>query len=124
MPQNADGRDRLTIDLVYEPSCPNVDSARVAIRGALSAVGAPPAWREWDSTDPATPERLRLLGSPTVLVNGRDVAGDGTSPQVDANSCRIYADDTGCMRGAPSLQMVVEAIQLAASEEQVLNSER
>ena len=124
MPQHANGWDRLTIDLVYDPSCPNVDSARVAIRGALSAVGAPQAWREWDSTDATTPERLRPLGSPTVLVNGRDVAGDGTLPQVDANSCRVYADDNGCMRGAPSLQMVVEAIQRAANEEQVLNSER
>lgn len=98
------------IEMIYDPECPNVDAARAAIRGALASIGAPLIWREWDSTDTATPKPLRGLGSPAVLVNGRDV-GDGPRPvAAEANSCRIYRDECGCVSGAPSVELVLSAI--------------
>lgn len=99
------------IELVYDPTCPNVDRARAAIRRALASIGAPVAWREWDCTEPSTPPAFRVLGSPSVLVNGQDVGcGTGTMAQADANSCRIYQDDCGCICGAPSMELILAAI--------------
>lgn len=99
------------VELVYDPTCPNVEQARAAIRDALAAVGAPIAWREWDCTDASTPDAFRALGSPSVLVNGRDVGcGGGTMAQAEANSCRIYRDDCGCICGAPSVELILKVI--------------
>lgn len=108
------------IEMVYDPTCPNVDRARAAIRAALAAIGAPIAWREWDCTDAATPESLRALGSPSVLVNGQDVGcGGGSMAQADANSCRIYRDDCGCICGAPSVELILKAIANTSAAEEI-----
>ena len=106
---------RSRIELVYDPTCPNVDHARRAIHDALTRIAAPPLWHEWDRTDPTTPVALQLLGSPTVLVDGRDVARAEDWPVAgDANSCRIYRDDVGRISGAPSARQILDAI--AASD--------
>lgn len=98
------------IEMIYDPECPNVDAARAAIRGALASIGAPLIWREWDSTDTATPEHLRALGSPAVLVNGQDVRDGPRTVAADANSCRIYRDECGCVSGAPSMELILAAM--------------
>ena len=97
------------VELVYDADCPNVEPARAAIREALSAVGAREEWQEWNRSAPETPEALRRFGSPTVLVSGRDVGGDDGAG-ADANSCRIYADVSGRVSGAPSTQLILAAI--------------
>ena len=101
----------LTVELVYDRDCPNVDRARAMIRAALREVGADPVWREWDRESADTPNDLRQFGSPTVLVNGRDVGCDENEmAQADANACRVYLDTNGCVCGAPSSRLIVEAI--------------
>jgi mercuric ion transport protein len=107
------------VEMVYDPDCPNVERARAAIRNALAAVGAPGVWREWERADPATPVALRHLGSPSVLVNGMDVGCDGGSmADADANSCRIYTDDCGCICGAPSTELILRVIAATRREEE------
>lgn len=99
------------VELVYDPTCPNVDTARSAIRAALLAVGAPVQWTEWEREAEATPHALRAFGSPTVLVNGFDVVDTGNAAaEADANSCRVYLDECGCLGGAPSSRQIVAAI--------------
>lgn len=102
----------LRVDLVYDRDCPNVERARSMIRRALVEVGAAVSWREWDREDAGTPAEFRNYGSPTVLVNGQDVGCDeNDEARSDANSCRVYVDECGCMCGAPSSQLIVEAIR-------------
>lgn len=108
------------IELVYDPTCPNVDRARSAIRLALTTIGAPVAWREWDCTDASTPAALRHLGSPSVLVDGQDVGcGGGSMAQADANSCRIYRDDCGCICGAPSAELILRVLENRGASEEI-----
>jgi mercuric ion transport protein len=107
-------KQRTRIELVYDTTCPNVERARAAIRAALLSVGEPMEWQEWERGADATPAALRGLGSPSVLVNGRDVGCDeGTSAGADANSCRIYTDESGCLCGAPAAGLIVDALKAA-----------
>ena len=77
------------VEFVYERSCPHVRDARARLIEAFRAAGLRPSWTEWEINEPATPERVRPLGSPTILVDGKDVSG---LPLEEVSSCcRIYA---------------------------------
>jgi hypothetical protein len=76
------------IELVFFEGCPNVDRARAALRAALSALGRPAVWTEWELDKSGVPERIQGYGSPTVLVDGRDVRGSTPSPAVLGPTCR------------------------------------
>lgn len=78
------------VELVYDPTCPHVSAARRALLQAFTIARRPARWTEWRTDSPEMPERLRRLGSPTILVGGRDVAATAT----DSNgpSCRLYGD--------------------------------
>ena len=55
------------------------------------------------------PAYVHGFGSPTLLVNGLDVA-EQTSAHGNA-CCRLYADPSGALRGAPSVEQIVAALQ-------------
>jgi len=97
-----------TIELIIDRGCPNVEAARAELRRALSDLELPLRWQEWDRESTEAPAHARKYGSPTVLVNGRDVVGDGT--EADANSCRVYLDHDGRIRGAPSAKEIRDAL--------------
>lgn len=101
------------VELVYDDDCPNVDECREALRAALAEVGAPPIWKEWDRNAASTPGALRGFGSPTVLIDGQDICGDSGALSAEANSCRVYQDDCGCLCGAPSAALISNAIRKA-----------
>ena len=89
------------IELVYFDGCPNAVKARENIRAAVAGAFAEPVeWSEWDLMDDATPEDFKRYGSPTVLVDGHDVTGDG--PGNSAMACR--AD------GAPSVEVITASL--------------
>ena len=76
----------MNVELIYDAQCPNVEAARSRLREAFRAAGLPVSWQEWDRNDPGSPDRVRRFGSPTILVNGLDVA---LASPGEANSCRI-----------------------------------
>jgi mercuric ion transport protein len=96
------------IELITDKDCPNVQAARDQLEHALEGAGFPTEWDEWDRENPNAPERVRSYGSPTVLVDGRDVAGEGS--EADANCCRVYQTKEG-VRGVPSVEMIVVALK-------------
>ena len=87
----------MKIHLLHFQGCPNVDAARSALRGALAAEKLETPFEEIDVQDPSAPEWTRGWGSPTILVDGKDVAGQGRS---SSSACRLYAG------GAPSVEMI------------------
>jgi hypothetical protein len=106
----------LQIELVYDPDCPHVVHARRVLTEACRASGIPAVWTEWNSEDPACPGYARNLGSPTLLVNGEDVA-PGPHPWAPKERgsgprCRLYRDGDSIVP-APPLDRVVEAIAAA-----------
>src|SRR5713101_3128761 len=105
------GRVMLTVELLYDTNCPNVKDARAQLLRALAATGLSPHWQEWDRGAPESPSRVRAYGSPTILVNGQDVAN--ASPSAGANCCRLYVDDGGQLRGVPSVEAITAALSRA-----------
>lgn len=95
--------------LLYQLSCPNVPSARANLMRAFSKASVPASWRELDLDAAETPGAWRGFGSPTILVDGKDV-GDG-APQSGA-TCRVY-DDGGRTAGAPSVQAIAASLAAA-----------
>jgi hypothetical protein len=65
--------------------------------------------------DPGAPERIRGYGSPTVLVDGRDVAG--AAPFEGTTSCRLYGSTGDEPRGAPPVEAIVAALRAALEDE-------
>ena len=97
----------MVVQLLYFPDCPNVASARRALQEALAKLADPPPVTEVDVTSPTAPANLRSWGSPTILVDGVDVAGE----QPTESCCRLYGD--GERRGAPSVALIEAALARA-----------
>ena len=104
-----------TVELVYDPECPNVEAARKQLRVALSASGLPDEWREWNRAAAGSPSRVRGFGSPTILVNGRDIAGTSAP---GADNCRVYTGENGKLAGFPSQKMIAAALEDATGDGQ------
>lgn len=100
--------DEMLVQLLYLPGCPHVAIARKVLAQALSKVRDVPAVVELDVTDPRTPAELRAWGSPTILIDGEDVAGDSPS----GSSCRLYPGSTE--PGAPPSALIEAALRRGA----------
>jgi len=96
------------VELIYDTDCPNVQRARQALIEGFTAAGLQPSWTEWDRKSAESPAHARQYGSPTILVNGRDVAG--AEPGEGADSCRIYDQDPGGLSGVPPVRIVASAL--------------
>ena len=97
------------VTLIYDADYPQVGSARSALLEAFGQSGLTPAWSEWERNDPKAPAYARSCGSPTILVDGQDVA---PPPVTAGNSCcRLYAAGPDELRGAPPAKMIAAALQ-------------
>lgn len=94
------------IELIYEQSCPNVDAARAVISSACAKLGRSANWQEWEVSDPQLPAHARGFGSPTILINGTDVAGQ---PAGVTDCCRVYPGEQG-VQGVPPLEQIVRSL--------------
>ena len=84
-----------------------MEEARREISAALREEGLPEHWEEWGQMigDEQT------FGSPTVTVDGRDVAsGDLARRTASGSCCRVYVDGNS-LRGAPSCETIREALR-------------
>ena len=98
-----------TVDLIYERDCPHIAQTRAHLLAAFAEVGITPRWLEWDRAEAATPLELRRYGSPTILVNGRDVTG--TEPASADSNCRLYETAAGGLAGVPSIGLIAAALR-------------
>lgn len=97
----------MKIELVYFEGCPNVMAARENLRKACKEIGLKADWLEWDQNDEATPAHAKTFGSPSILVNGKDVAG-GSDSGCAEQSCRLYEGG----QNAPDLETIKAALRM------------
>ncbi len=104
----------IDVELIYDKECPNAEAARANLRAAFERLGIRDRWSERESSAPVAPDSFRAHGSPTILVNGRDVAQ--TTPG-DGASCRLYEGEEGCRTGAPPPALIEKALVAAMGGE-------
>lgn len=97
----------LKIELIFDQDCPNVPQAREALQQALDRLQLDSRWQEWLRSDPGCPEYARSLGSPSILVNERDVSAAANN---DNSCCRVYPENAG-FKGCPSVDSIIAAIK-------------
>ncbi len=97
----------MRVQLLYFDGCPNWEVAQARLRDALVAVGIAELVELVEVTTEEQAERLGFHGSPTVMVDGRDLF-----PQPDAGfglMCRVYSTPEG-LGGAPTMEQLVAAL--------------
>ena len=100
-PRLDDVPDIATIELLYFPDCPHWELAADRLREVTERRGLDVSYRVIDTDAEAT--RIGFLGSPTILIDGRDVFATGDEPV--GLSCRLYATPNG-MEGAPTIEQL------------------
>jgi hypothetical protein len=98
------------IELLWWEGCPSTEAALAELRRALDEVGLSEAeirTREIQSEDEAG--ELRFAGSPTVLIDGRDVADAAGQPI--GLSCRVYRTRDGRISPTPDPDDLREALR-------------
>ena len=101
------------VEFVYDKSCPNVEAARENLLRAFARAGIAPKWTEWERSSSEAPAYVRDLGSPTILVDGKDYCP--AEQKAAGNSCRVYADSQGNLSGVPSIEAIAASLRGAAS---------
>ena len=97
----------MQVELVYEKSCPNIEAARTLLLHAFVEAGIAARWQEWEVSNPDAPPHIHGYGSPTILVNGRDVSGDASKK--DDYCCRVYLNNKSNNKGVPALKDITDA---------------
>jgi len=98
------------VELICEKTCPNINPARDLLSSELNECGLTSYWQEWEVNNPDAPDYVRGYGSPTILVNDKDVAGE--QPSETSACCRIYAtSDANSNKGVPLLEAVIKSLK-------------
>ena len=106
----------IDIELVWWKGCPSTERALQELRQALREAGLEdiePRTREIRSEQEA--REAGFPGSPTILIDGADVAPASGEPA--GLSCRIYHRRDGRVSPTPDPDDVREALQRALREE-------
>ena len=97
----------LKIQFLAFDGCPLADAARRSLDDAMASLNLS-SYEVIDILDPDAPEDLKGWGSPTILINGKDVAGGN---QGDGVGCRVYPGPSK----VPEAQAIVECIRREAA---------
>jgi glutaredoxin len=99
------------VEVLYMPDCPHFPSAVKQLRDVLLAEGVRTEIKEVVVTDAKAAEECGFRGSPTIRINGQDIAGESHTPQSFVLACRIYPGTLEA--GVPPLKMMQRAVREA-----------
>lgn len=104
--QEAEGR-KVKVEVLYVAECPSHPAAVKLVKEVLAAEGVMTEIHEILVSDEGMAGKLKFLGSPTIRINGRDVAGDQKTERF-ALSCRLYPGSKQV--GLPPAELVHRAV--------------
>jgi hypothetical protein len=98
----------MKVEVLYVAECPSHPEAVELVRGILAAEGVTAKIHEVLVRDERMAGRLGFAGSPTIRINGRDVAEEQGKPASFGLSCRLYRGSR--LVGLPPVEMVRRAV--------------
>jgi hypothetical protein len=109
------GEQKVKVEVLYVAECPSHPAAVKLVRKILAAEGVAAEIHEVLVQDEGMATELSFRGSPTIRINGRDVAGESLRAQNFALSCRLYSGSEQV--GVPPVEMVHRAVIEARQED-------
>jgi hypothetical protein len=104
------------VEVLYVSECPSYPAAVKRIRDVLAAQGVATHIHEVLVRDEGMANELKFPGSPTIRINGKDVAGDSQTDKNFALSCRLYPGSKQI--GLPPAEVIHRAVLEARCGEQ------
>jgi len=98
----------MKVEVLYVAECPSHPAAVKLVSDVLDSEGVVAEVREVLVRDESMATDLAFPGSPTIRINGRDVAGEPSQAKAFALSCRLYAGSTEA--GLPPIESVRRAV--------------
>jgi hypothetical protein len=96
------------VEVLYVAECPSHPAAVQLVKDVLAAQGVSAEIHEVLVTHEGMASELKFCGSPTIRINGRDVAAEPEGAQSFALSCRFYAGSKAV--GLPPAEMIHRAV--------------
>lgn len=103
----------MRVEVLYVADCPSHPAAIKLVKEVLAAQDVAAEIQEILVRDAKMAEELRFCGSPTIRINGRDVAADLLDGRTFGLSCRLYPGSKQI--GLPPAEMVHRAMLEARS---------
>ena len=98
----------MKVEVLYVAECPSHRAAVELVREVLDAQGIAAEIDEVLIKDGEMASELRFPGSPTIRINGRDVAGGRQTGLNLALSCRLYSGSR--QGGLPPAEVIHRAM--------------
>jgi len=96
------------VQVLYVADCPTHPAALKRVRHVLAAEGVAAEIHEVLVSDEGMASELGFCGSPTIRINGRDIAGESQDGPNFALSCHLYPGSKHV--GLPPAEMVHRAV--------------
>lgn len=98
----------MKVEVLYISECPSHPAAVKLVRDVLAAQGVATDIHEVLVRDEGMAIELRFPGSPTIRINGKDVAGESQTAKNFSLSCRLYPGSKQI--GLPPAEIVHRAV--------------
>jgi len=104
-------QEKIKIRFLYFADCPSHEDALARLKKVLEeeSVSAEIEIIEVVSDEQAT--ELEFMGSPSILVGGRDIDPEALEGQAPGLACRVYRHPDGRFSPLPSESMIREALR-------------
>lgn len=105
----------MKIEVLYVLDCPHYPATMARLKSVLAIEKISAQISEVLVADARMAVTLKFPGSPTIRINGRDIAGE-SGEQHSAVSCRLYPGEN--QPGVPPAEMIHRALREAIRGEQ------
>lgn len=109
----------MRVTLLYFDGCPNWKDTEAILESLRREMGFDFDRCRVETVEDA--ERLQFRGSPTVLIDERDLFATGGEPV--GLSCRVYRTENGSLAGAPPEAQLRELLAACSARSDVANME-
>ena len=98
----------MKIEVLYILDCPHYPAALAELKKVLAVEKISAQINEVLVANPHTAQAMKFRGSPTIRINGRDIAGE-SELQHFAVSCRLYPGEK--QPGVPPSEMIQRSVR-------------